>query len=436
MGSRASRENCIEGRATSARETHWGNLSCTYDFAAGQTEDDIGNTLSEVIASPASTTTYTWDRDDRLLQVTPPAPATPTTYEYGANGLRVQRVDAAGTTNYLLDGRRVLAELDAMNAAVTRFLSNPQRSDDIITFERGGATYYPLTDALGSIYAVADASGAVVRRYDFDVYGVRTDLGGTGPTLSRGFTGREHDADDIRYHRDRYARGTLGRWMSPDPAKMIDGPNVFSFVGANPVRNRDPSGRVILAEDERLFYAKRELEATVTGAPIVAMVESSSIHFRLVASNMAELGTNHGQFGGISDSEEFMCGQTAVILIRINVERIGQYGPSESLDAIPRTATSPDEFTETIEQRTLAGAVFHELMHALQYTMIYEGPIRYPASPFRTMPPPALYQSSLPSRRPPSTSRVIGAFDAIKQNHEVIDGQMERLAAEGVLEIP
>lgn len=130
-----------------------------------------------------------------------------------------------------------------------------------------------------------------------------------------------------------------------------------------------------------------------------------------------------------------MCGQTPVVLIRFNVERIGQYDSIDNGEAIQQFSSG--EMTEMIEQRTLAGAVFHELLHALQYAMIYDGPIRYPASPFRTVPRPGMYQSlPLLSQQPVSVAKVIGAFHAIGQNHNVIRDAMGKLASEGLLEIP
>ncbi len=168
--------------------------------------DRNGNTLSETTASPAAVTSYTWDRDSRLRIVTPPSPALPTSYAYDANGLRTQRSDTTGIVNYLLGGPSVLEELDGVLATQTRYLNNPQAIDDIISYQRVGTTEYPLTDALGSIYASTDVSGSVVRRYSFDVYGVRTDLGGSPPAVDVGYTGRWHDADGLVEHRNRLRR--------------------------------------------------------------------------------------------------------------------------------------------------------------------------------------------------------------------------------------
>jgi len=209
--------------------------------------DDIGNTLSESTAAPAATTTYSWDRDDRLRTVTPPAPGVPTTYSYDANGLRVQRIDDTGTTRDLLDGQGLLAELDGTNATTTRFLNDSQRIDDIISFEHIGATYYPLTDALGSWYAVADGSGAVARRFDFDVYGSRADLGGAGLALDVGFTGQRHDANGLMGIGVRPYMPRTGTWLEPDPAGMVDGPNLYAYVKNAPTMFTDPTGRNVAA---------------------------------------------------------------------------------------------------------------------------------------------------------------------------------------------
>jgi len=204
--------------------------------------DENGSTLSESTVSPAATTTYSWDRDNRLRIATPPAPATPTSYSYDAHGWRVQRADATGTTRYLLDGKRLLAELDAASATVTRYLNYPKQLNELISFERAGTTYHPLIDALGSWYAVTDSSGAMVRRFDFEVYGTRTDLGGTGPALDVGFTGQRHDANGLMGTGVRTYMPPTGVWLEPDRAGMIDGPNLYGYVRNRPTIFVDPTG--------------------------------------------------------------------------------------------------------------------------------------------------------------------------------------------------
>src|SRR5512132_2038805 len=154
---------------------------------------------------------YAWDLDNRLRQVQMPDGAVHA-YAYDANGLRIEQVTPADATRYVLDGPSVVDELDTANATRTSYLPNPQVIDEILSFEQAGKSYYPLTDALGSIYAIADSSGAVVRTSSYDVYGERT-TSGTGPTIAFGFTGREHERNwAATYHRDRYLLNGFGKW--------------------------------------------------------------------------------------------------------------------------------------------------------------------------------------------------------------------------------
>lgn len=202
--------------------------------------DNNGNLLSETKGTQVKG--YTWDLDDRLKRVTLPS-GEATTYAYDANGLRVEQVNPSGTTRYLLAGQSVLAELDATNTTTTSYLPNPQVLDEILSFERGGQRYAPLTDALGSIYAITDGSGAVVRTYSYDAYGERT-MSGTGPNIAFGFTGREHDESvSLNYHRDRYLHPSLGMWGQPDRLGMMDGPNRYSYAHSIPTKWTDPDGR-------------------------------------------------------------------------------------------------------------------------------------------------------------------------------------------------
>src|SRR5262249_3681433 len=140
--------------------------SATTDFAY----DDNGNLLSETTSTQVKQ--YSWDLDNRLRQVT--LPNLLNTFAYDANGLRIQKTDSTGTTKYVLDGLSVLEELDGNSATRTSYLTNPQVIDEIESFQQSGVTYYPLSDALGSIYAVTSSSGSLVATYSYDVYGART----------------------------------------------------------------------------------------------------------------------------------------------------------------------------------------------------------------------------------------------------------------------
>jgi RHS repeat-associated protein len=131
-----------------------------------------------------------------------------------------------------------------VNVSLERNLTNPQVIDEMLSLERDRATYYPLTDALGSVMALTDSTGAVVRTNEYDVYGERAGSTGTGPTVAWGYTGREHDPSGLNYNRGRYLDAARGRWNQPDRLGLFgDGPNFFWYGSGSPVMRRDPQGR-------------------------------------------------------------------------------------------------------------------------------------------------------------------------------------------------
>jgi RHS repeat-associated protein len=113
---------------------------------------------------------------------------------------------------------------------------------------------YPLTDALGSVLAVADASGAVRERDYYDAWGLRSNADGTPLPLtffqsasSAGFTDQAHDDDLALINlQGRLYDPVLGRFLSPDP--IVGRPasseswNAYSYVRNNPLNLVDPSG--------------------------------------------------------------------------------------------------------------------------------------------------------------------------------------------------
>lgn len=200
--------------------------------------DNNGNLVSESASS--QTKLLSWNAQDRLQQVTMPNGAIHS-YGYDANGLRVRKDEAGIATAFILDGQTVLHELDSNNESLTSLLTNPQVIDETLVLLRDGVAYWPLTDAVGSIVGLADSSGALVSNASYDVNGVRS-VTGPGPALSFGFTGREHDASGLRYHRDRYVNPEFGNWVQPDRLGLTDGPNTYLYAHGQPTQVTDALG--------------------------------------------------------------------------------------------------------------------------------------------------------------------------------------------------
>ncbi|MDF9906948.1 UNVERIFIED_ORG: RHS repeat-associated protein [Pseudomonas reinekei] len=56
------------------------------------------------------------------------------------------------------------------------------------------------------------------------------------------YSGKERDATGLYYYGFRYYAPWLQRWINPDPAGYVDGPNLYRFVGSDPVNNTDTKG--------------------------------------------------------------------------------------------------------------------------------------------------------------------------------------------------
>ncbi len=220
----------------------------TYTYAY----DANGNMTRE-----ASNRRYHWNHTDQLArfrnQPQDSAPTVDACYLYGADGIRVKKIVLNGgsllkTTTYigevfeyctrgeaehnmihLMDGEQRLALL-----RVGAPFSGDEASDP--------ALQYILGDHLGNSSMTANALGALVHREEFTPYG-ETSFGGYAYKRYR-FTGKERDEESgLSYHRARYYAGWLGKWVSADPAGMVDGVNLYKYSLNNPVVFSDTIGK-------------------------------------------------------------------------------------------------------------------------------------------------------------------------------------------------
>jgi len=116
--------------------------------------------------------------------------------------------------------------------------------------------YYVLTDYLGSITGITDASGNVLEKLSYDPWGRRrnpnnwTDYTVQPSLFDRGYTGHEHlDQFGLINMNGRVYDPFLARFLSPDP--FVQAPeysqnyNRYSYAWNNPLKYTDPSGEFI-----------------------------------------------------------------------------------------------------------------------------------------------------------------------------------------------
>ena len=124
------------------------------------------------------------------------------------------------------------------------YVLGPLPDERLIWMEGRGAdrqVSYPHTDRRGSTIALS-RGGQAVTTYAYDEYGQgRAQDGVTGYPFR--YTGQRLDPYTGTYHyKAREYAPQLGRFLQADPARFVDGPNVYAYVGNNPWNAVDPSG--------------------------------------------------------------------------------------------------------------------------------------------------------------------------------------------------
>ena len=173
--------------------------------------------------------------------------------KYDANGLRVGKSDSTGSVRYLSDPltHEILATYDAgTGLRLWQFNANPQKLGEVFSAKTAqGTQLYPMTDMLGSIYAVADPTGTPQATFSYDVYGAQTVVSGN-PGYPFAFTGLELDHDTgLIYAQQRYYDPTVGSWLSKDRIGFKAGPNLYEYVWDRPTLLRDPTGQIAGVDD-------------------------------------------------------------------------------------------------------------------------------------------------------------------------------------------
>ena len=211
----------------------------------------------------AGDTTYEYDLDGFLTTKTRGTEVT--RYTYSSRG-ELLRVDLPGgrVIEYVNDplGRRIAKKVDGIITekylwqGMTRLLAVYDESDNLImrfqyadgrvpvSMTRDGVTYYLTYDQVGSLRLVADPSGNVVKRIDYDSFG--SIINDTNPSFNVpfGFAGGLHDRDTglVRFG-FRVYDPKVGRWVAKDPILFAGGDvDLYGYVVNNPVNWVDPLG--------------------------------------------------------------------------------------------------------------------------------------------------------------------------------------------------
>ena len=138
------------GRLSSFHKTRY-----TYDVYGNRTskQTELGNALA----------TYGYEFGDRLVTVNN---GKDISYKYNADGVRCQKTVGALTTNYFLDGNKIVGENRGNNKL--RYFYD---TTGLALIRYNGNYYTYCCDALGNVVFLLDSIGVVAARYEYDIWG-------------------------------------------------------------------------------------------------------------------------------------------------------------------------------------------------------------------------------------------------------------------------
>ncbi|HOU10953.1 MAG TPA: RHS repeat-associated core domain-containing protein [Clostridiales bacterium] len=209
------------------------------------TYDDIGNLIS------FDGLDYTWTAGRQLAGIDDDLMEVYIDYRYNADGLRAQKVvDDQGNFNFVTydyiwaDGKLV-SQTDGTD--VLYFLYDGNGSPIGFTLN-DSATYLYIKNLQGDITGIADENGAVIVSYTYDAWGkllsttgsAANTIGLLNPLRYRGYY---YDTETQMYYlQSRYYHPVLGRFINADGIEQVNGLNLNTYCGNNPVDYIDQTG--------------------------------------------------------------------------------------------------------------------------------------------------------------------------------------------------
>ncbi len=176
-------------------------------------------------------------------------------YNYNDNGIRTQKRVNEKTTDYYLDGDKVLYEKTGNN--IIYYIYDAE--NNLLGFKYNETQYYYVRNAQGDIIQILDNNLKCVVSYTYDTWGVlvkitdgagldvtndSNNIGNINPYRYRGY--RYDNETQMYYLNSRYYNPEFGRFINADSyggdiGKVLSH-NSFAYCLNNPINQYDPNG--------------------------------------------------------------------------------------------------------------------------------------------------------------------------------------------------
>jgi len=211
----------------------YGDVSYDYDMN--------GNLIQKT--DETGTTTYTYDPDNRLIQLVT-SNSQLTTYYYDPFGGRLWKEVNGARTYFFYSDDGLIGEYDGTGNEIKTYGYAP----DIIwstnpLFQKIGTRYYWYqNDHLGTPQKIVDATGKIVWSAIYDSFG-NTQITTAEIENNLRFPGQYYDSETgLHNNWNRNYDPRTARFISQDPIRVLGGINLYRYVGNNPINSVDPLG--------------------------------------------------------------------------------------------------------------------------------------------------------------------------------------------------
>ncbi|MFJ3996572.1 RHS repeat-associated core domain-containing protein [Streptomyces parvus] len=194
--------------------------------------DKIGNETAAASTPESTRTGITWSDHSQMTSITTGG----RTYagQYGSTD-QSERIKLGDT--FFHNGPLGLSATSTAGVD-TGFNREPGGTLNSVT--RGGKNHYYLTDALGSVVALADDAGAKVNTYAYSPRGVQRAATAEQVPQPYRFAGGYQDPTGLYHFAARYYDPNIGRFTTPDPSGQEQNP--YLYAAGDPVNRIDPTG--------------------------------------------------------------------------------------------------------------------------------------------------------------------------------------------------
>lgn len=141
----------------------------------------------------------------------------------------------------------IVEEFDESGVTIADYTTEPYHFGNVISQHRGGQSSFFHCDALGSTLAVTDGSQNVTDTFAYAAYGEVTERTGTTEVPCQYIGQKGYSTDELTEQqniRRRTYESTRARWLSPDPAGVLEELSDYFYVKGNPLLRVDPSGLI------------------------------------------------------------------------------------------------------------------------------------------------------------------------------------------------